>query len=474
MCLVAVSFVSADLGLSISIPNLSSTVKSTIGTGTKVITTANASISVNATLDTTNTVSSLRLVIADIVTPLANLFSGIQNATTDKSGNTDTVISAISDLVTATATAFGTAISDAAALQSVIKSGSYNGLTGNLTAISDTANTLSTVFSDISTLLTQITSAEYAYTANNVSKVITATVVGTITKPLKYIVGNLTTIGTIITAVGKDKQVAIALQAAANASMNSGLKDLVSASTSFNKTVNSLQTSTFRLSTTSLISINNSYATILAKSALYNGGDKTNLTTFLAANIDANTTAMAQVMTSTQSVTETVFTTLSTETSNIASALLLGINNITNTASTSDSKYASACENKYGAMYKQPTVSMARLAPCLSQETSGFSTLLQAVNVQFSGLVYAVGASAVKLNLCTVSNGNCSVSYFADFTAFSDLVTAQYNLLTTLVTTDNNILTARVDNCIVAVSNDIQDVSSAIQNKFGNCLTTGS
>ncbi|XP_058446686.1 mucin-3A-like [Malaya genurostris] len=470
---VAFSSVCGDLGLKIGIPSLSASVKSSIGNGISIITAANASFTVNATLDSSGAVAALRLVVADFVLPLGSLLTGIQSATTNTSGYTADVITTLDGLVTTASTALGTAMTDAATLATTTRPAWYSSLTTGLTNLSTLVSSLTSVFDAIGILLTTISSATYAYTPSNVTKVITSTVVGTITTPLTYIAGNLTSIGSAITAIGKDKQTTVILVAAANATITKDSNALAVVSTAFNKSATDLQSAIIALSATSLAAINTSYSTILARSALYNGGVATNLTTFLYGNLAVNSTAMATVVSSTQNTTSTVYATLSTEMSNVATALIAGLANITNVTSTSSSKYASMCQAKYGSLYKQPDLSLSRLAPCLQLETAGFNTLLQAVGTQFNALVSAVGVSALRLNLCTVTNGNCSVSYFADFPSFTDRATAVYTIITTLVSVSETVLTGRASNCLVAVSNDIQDNSQLTQNQFGACLTTG-
>ncbi|XP_058452323.1 uncharacterized protein LOC131430996 [Malaya genurostris] len=471
--LLVVRFVSGDLGLTITIPNLSSSVKSTIGNGIKVITAANASITVNTTLDASGALRTLRTLMNEIVPSIGNLLSGIQNATTNKSGDTDSVANSINAIISDVGSAIATAVEDNFSLGSVTKDVWFNGLIGNLWAITASVNSFSEAFNGVSTLLSDISSAEYPYTSNNVTKVITPAVINSISTPLKYVIGNLTSAGTIITAIGKDKQAAVALKTAANKTMNNDLTRLVSVSASFNKTMTDVQTSIIRLANTSLIAINNTYKDILARKMLYNGGETTNLTSYLALNILTNNSILGNIGLTYSVYQDMVSTALIEETSNIVNALTLGLSNVTDMASTNASKYATSCANKYGSMFQQSTVSMTRLAPCIQQETSGFSSLLQAVQVQFNALIQDGGASALKLNFCTVPNGNCSVSYFASFDVLGDTVATRYSMVFGLLA-QPAIIARRIRACIIAVSNDIQDVSSVIQNKFGKCLTTGS
>ncbi|XP_055549296.1 uncharacterized protein LOC129732432 [Wyeomyia smithii] len=470
--LVAIGLVSADLGLKVSITTLTS-LRNAVRNGVKMITAANASFTVNATLDASGAVTALRLVVADLVVPVGNLLSGIQSATNNKTGPADDVVMNLTSLVTEAGTSVGMALTDAAALETVTKPSWYNALKGNLSSASSDFSDLSSALSDLGTLLTTASSAQYPYTANNITQLITAAAVNSVVTPINYILGNLTMVSTIISNIGKAKQASVALQVNANKTINTNLQALLPIMLAFNKTVNASSISVLKLSKAALTAINTSFVPVLAKSANYNNGDMTPLNTYLSGNSDNDATFQTTVNASAQTTQDTVYTTFNTELTNLINALSMGISNISTMASTNESKYASQCETKYASMYTQASVSVSRLDPCVSQPTPSITATVSAVGTQFTSMVLAAGATSVKLSSCTVTNGTCSVSYFTAIGTLNARVMLKYTAATDIYTGDQTTLTAGIDDCITAVSKDIQDVSGTIQDKFVSCLQTG-
>ncbi|XP_065080859.1 uncharacterized protein LOC135703544 [Ochlerotatus camptorhynchus] len=469
-----VGFASGDLGLTITIQGLSSNVRRSIGSGVKPVISANSSITVNATLDSSGTIIMLRSIVADVVNPMGTLLEAIENSTTDKSGDPTAVTASIDSLVTSSVMAIGNAIKTIGGSQIALDPEDYTVLNGNMTQLSEEVNSLTNVLSSLGNVLDQVNTANPPYTGWNVSTIITPALISTYTTPLKNISSTLSTLGSLISIIGKEKQFIIQRAVNLNDSIDSSLKSLVQVTTNFNRSSYDVLSNVASASVNSLKSINQSYAGILAKAASINNGNVTSLTNFLANTSTIAAVALSNIENNTASVTLNLAYVLANQTTNASLALYNGLKNITDMAFTSSSEFSMACERKYGAMLLQPGVSLTRLNLCLQAEIIRLTNFGQfGVSGFFSDVLKWVGLPAVRLNTCSVPNGTCIATAFNAFSDFSSRLEVKYNLISDQVMIEQTQVLDRATGCVNIVSSDLQDVVHSIQNKFVTCLTTG-
>lgn len=381
-------------------------------------------------------------------------------------------------------------------LQTVINPSTYNELRGNLTQLSTEVKLLATAQNVLVSTLNEVNMADPPYTARNVSMVITSSLIADYTSPLRNISSILSMLGTLMSTIAKEKQATIMQRLNLNETVDTSLKNLIQVVTNLNRTNYGVYSSVIRASDNSLKSINQTYAAVLSKASNFNNGNMTNLTNFLANTSTVASSALDEIQNNTASFTLNLAYALGNQTTNISQSIYNGIRNVSDTASTSDSIYARTCERKYAAMFQQSGLSPSRLNFCLQSEGASLASLAQLViPAMFADILRWVGPQVLRINMCSVANGTCSVGvssdfklrigqvdsfkyfkFFQAFNAFSDFssrMSTKYDLMRRAVLAEQDLALYRATSCIDAVSNDIQDLAIIIQDKFVNCLTTG-
>ncbi|XP_062548063.1 uncharacterized protein LOC134213252 [Armigeres subalbatus] len=471
---IAINFCSCDLGLNISILGVPLSVSRAIGAGVQPVISANSTISTNETVDSSGVLTSLQSIVNDVVSPLNALLSDTVNTASDKSGDPTKLFANLDDLAKATISAIDDAQTTSADIQSVISPSTYALLNGSLEQLAVDVSALTTVQNTLVDALNNVTTADPPFTTRNITTVITASLISNYTSSLKSISTTLSTLGRVITTAAKDKQSTIMKELTLNDTIDSSLSNLIQVVTSFNRTSYGVFNSVIRASDNSLRSLNQSYTTIISKASNYNHGDMTNLTNFLTNASAIVSAATAKIESNTAAITLQLAYTLGNQTTNISTVLYNAVKNISSLATTSTSAYSSACERKYVGLFQQPGLSVSRLNSCIQSEGPGLTTFAQiAVPGLYNDVLRWVGPQVVRLNLCSVPNGNCSVVAFSAFSDLYSQLEIKYNLIRDSVLSEQNIVLYRATSCINAVSSDLQDVASSIQDRFGNCLTTG-
>ncbi|XP_021702834.1 uncharacterized protein LOC23687779 [Aedes aegypti] len=316
--------------------------------------------------------------------------------------------------------------------------------------------------------------ADPPYTARNVSMVITSSLITDYTSPLRNISSILSMLGTLMSTIAKEKQATIMQRLNLNETVDTSLKNLIQVVTNLNRTNYGVYSSVIRASDNSLKSINQTYAAVLSKASNFNNGNMTNLINFLANTSTVASGALDEIQNNTASFTLNLAYALGNQTTNISQSIYNGIRNVSDTASTSDSIYARICERKYAAMFQQSGLSPSRLNFCLQSEGASLSSFAQLViPAMFADIFRWVGPQVLRINMCSVANGTCSVGAFNAFSDFSSRMSTKYDLMRRAVLAEQDLALYRATSCIDAVSNDIQDLAIIIQDKFVNCMTTG-
>ncbi|EJY57478.1 AAEL017359-PA [Aedes aegypti] len=419
--LVAIgSFVNGDLGLNFAIQGVPYSVNRAIGMGVQPVVSANLTISLNETMDSSGVLGILRSIGNEVVTPLDLLMAGIISAASDKSGDPSTVFASLQLWHW----------KNLRQLQQIYK--------------------------------------------QNVSMVITSSLITDYTSPLRNISSILSMLGTLMSTIAKEKQATIMQRLNLNETVDTSLKNLIQVVTNLNRTNYGVYSSVIRASDNSLKSINQTYAAVLSKASNFNNGNMTNLINFLANTSTVASGALDEIQNNTASFTLNLAYALGNQTTNISQSIYNGIRNVSDTASTSDSIYARICERKYAAMFQQSGLSPSRLNFCLQSEGASLSSFAQLViPAMFADIFRWVGPQVLRINMCSVANGTCSVGAFNAFSDFSSRMSTKYDLMRRAVLAEQDLALYRATSCIDAVSNDIQDLAIIIQDKFVNCMTTG-
>ncbi|XP_029725367.2 uncharacterized protein LOC109623228 [Aedes albopictus] len=474
VALMATGFANCDLGLKIAIQGVPNSVSRAIGAGVQPVIAAKMTISINETLDSSGVLKMLRSIASDVVVPLESLLAGINDAASDKSGDSATLFENLNGLVESSAMALSKAQITVVGLQSVLNPTTYQDFSGNLTHLAAEVNSLVTVQSVLLSALNEVNTADPPYTARNVSMVITSDLISIYTTSLKSISSALSTLGSLISTIVKEKQATILQKLNLNDSVDTALKNLIQVVTNFNRTSYGVYSSAIRASDNSLKSLNQAYAPVLSKASTYNNGNMTNLMNFLANASTVASVALDNIRNNTAALTLQLAYTLGNQTTNISQTLYNGIQNISDTASTSTSTFSRTCERKYTTMFQQPGLSPSRLNLCLQSEGASLASFAQVtVPGLFGDVLRWVGPQVVRINMCSVSNGTCSVAAFDAISDFSSRLQMKYDMMSSVVIAEQNLSLYRIINCVDTVSNDIQDGVLSIQDKSVNCLTTG-
>ncbi|XP_053692308.1 uncharacterized protein LOC128740767 [Sabethes cyaneus] len=448
-------------------------IKTAIAPSVKALQTAITGITIDPTLDTSGALTVLKQLGTDLLTPITGLFTAIQTALTAPCCDPTAVLTPVQTALTAAQAAITTAQTTVQPLQAVVKASTYTSLTSGLQAMLDAITASTTSFTNFQMLLVQVASASPPYTASTVTKVITADVAAAVAAPLKALVSGISSVSAVVTTVNKDVTTAVSIVAKTNTAINKGVAALVKPWTAFTKAVNDAIASIAKTSASSISSITSSYNAVLTKSTMYNMGDMTLLNTFLAAFPGLSQTTLTTVQTGAAGVLMATLTALTDQEALITPAITTAVNTMITTASTSQSSFAATCLNKYSTVLQGNTVAMSLLGGCVTPETSSVSMMVSTVSAELASIVSASNAAAVKLNLCTVANGQCSVAVFMAFTDLGTRIMDMFGAAGTIATVFDATQTLRVSTCLAAVSADIQDVVAQAQASFTTCLTTG-
>ncbi|EJY57477.1 AAEL017474-PA [Aedes aegypti] len=471
---LASSAVYCDFGVPVGVPNLSVGIRLAIGLGVQPVMFVKNAIHVNASVDPSGVLPVLEIIVSNVTYPLGDLLTAILRSSSNSASNVTGVFQSLENLTACTSMAIASAQKAALQLQTTILSTLYSNLTDSLKMLSNQVTDLGLALDQLMTTFQTISTAYPPYTTANISTIITPALVSSITTPLRNLSNTLVSVTVDVLSIGRDRQNAIYYSNNINITLANDNATLAQYVVAVNRTATSTLKSSIQMANIALAGITQSYTYIEASPSNYNNGNLTKLNAFLANVTALNGTAFAKVIDATNSLIGNVSSTIDKETEKVGATLYEAIQKLTNLTSISSSPFADTCLQNYAQDLTGPYASLTRFLPCIQLELGGFLPITQAATVRFSAVRTSVSSSAMRLNFCSIPNGNCTVSYFTDFDDYTVRLANGLTLATEVVSFGMYTIQGRMTDCVRAVSSDIQDVIAVVQKNYETCLTSGS
>ncbi|XP_065080860.1 uncharacterized protein LOC135703545 [Ochlerotatus camptorhynchus] len=463
----------ADFGLNATVPNLRTSVSAAIGSGVDPLLAANRSITVDVAADVTEILAALVTVTNSVNASVSKIFTATQDVVTDDNtarvqlfGKLCKALQEAND-VNSIASAMDVFVQN-------LDSTTNSAISANMTNLKYHKNTLNSVFRTISNGVKAAEAAEAPVTNANVGNFITPAMVTSLADGLSSITTCVNNIADLFTKVIDNQMNAAAQVAKVNASANTAVRSLATTFNTFSSnTVEScrIAVQTEKSATSNIIA---SFSPILDNSDSFNGGDVSNLNSYIETLKQLNKTYAQTVMSNYETVQARVFEMLTTQTQLVAVTLYNATKSIIYADAPSMSEHVSTCTAKYIGQLMAPPVQVSRLSSCLSPETDtllNYDPMLAPLMLQLQTDASAI--SSVRMLSCTRSNGQCSSVYFSAYDGLAVQVEAQLKNLNTVLGNELKFLQSRVETCVTAITADINDNIHTIQTNFLNCLTTG-
>ncbi|XP_062552258.1 uncharacterized protein LOC134217503 [Armigeres subalbatus] len=463
-----------DFGVPVSVPDLSVGIRLAIGLGVQPVMFVKNAIHVNASVDPSGVLPVLETIVSNVTYPLGDLLTVILRSSSNSVTNVTDVFRTLEKLSASTSLAIAGAQKSATKLQTTISSTLYSNITDSLAMLSNQVTDLGLALEQLMTTFLTISTAYPPFTTANVSMIITPGLISTVTTPLRNLSNTLVSVTVDVLSIGRDRQNAIYYSNNINITLANDNATLTQYVVAVNKTAISTLKSAIQMANIALAGITQSYTYIEATPSNYNNGNLTKLNAFLANVTALNSTAFAKVIDATNSLIGNVSSTVNKETDRLGATLYAAIQNLTNLTSISSSPFADTCLQNYAQELTGPYSSLTRFLPCIQLELGGFLPITQAATVRFSAVRTSVSSSAMRLNFCSIPNGNCTVSYFTDFDDYTVRLANGLTLATEVISFGMYTIQGRMTDCVRAVSSDIQDVIAVVQRNYGTCLVSGS
>lgn len=404
------SVVYCDFGVPVNVPNLSVGIRLAIGLGVQPVMFVRNAIRVNATLDPSGVLPVLETIVCNVTYPMGDLLTAILRASSKSGPNVRSVFRQLQNLTSSTSTAIVNAQAVASTLQMSISSVLYSNLTDSLNMLANQVTDLGNALQQLMSTFQTISTSYPPYTVANVSMIVTPGLVSAVTTPLRHLSNTMVSVTVDVLSIGRDRQNAIYYSNSINTTLANDNATLAQYVMAVNKTATSTLHSAIQMANIALSGITLSYTYIEASPSNYNNGNLTKLNAFLTNVTAVNSTAFAKVVDATEALVGNVSSTVNLETLKVGATLHTAIQHLTNQTSISSSPFADTCLQNYAQELTGPYSSLTRFLPCIQLELGGFLPITQAATVRFSAVRTSVSSSAMRLNFCSIPNGNCTVS----------------------------------------------------------------
>ncbi|XP_055549293.1 uncharacterized protein LOC129732429 [Wyeomyia smithii] len=469
--------VTADLGLNVTVPGLVSGMTNAVGQGVIALIKANGTIKNNAELDPSGGLTTLVLVVNNVTSPLNKLLGTALSVSSSKTPNDQRMFASISSLTSDTETAVGKALIAAQDLQRSIRPLQFDEIQENISMIISNLPILQDAFTVLSTTVSLAQNSEFTNSTRIVNDFFPESIVNTVINPVRAITDSVNRLAKLVTAVAKDKMVALNVQTGVNTTLNNNYKIIRSAITAFNRTSSDVNSTTVKYGYSIGSAIDQLYNSITSRPQNYNGGDISNLNTFLSDvksylnySNDNITEALSQLQ-------QNVTTMVNLKTNQTAQLLLDTAQNLSIQAYTSGSDYADRCIGKYSGQLNQNPLLVNRVASaCLQSENDNFGaiTRMHRMLLDQTKTLAGSGTATILSRQCSQGLSSCMETHFTSFQDLSQRVSEKLQLSNQLIEQEIQAIQSRIETCTTAVAGDIADNTVQVQTKFTNCLTSGS
>lgn len=400
--------VQADLGLSITIPNLNAYATYGIGNGVNSLDAVSTSAAVNANVDGTGALGKIQSTVAAASNPLNMLFQKVLSATNDKTTNKDTLFTALSTQIDDTNTALATAKTTANTLGTTVKPSELTAITNAIDSVTQKVTNLKSTLNQLKTGVDQAAAATPAVTSSTVGRYVTPNMILALSNSLAAITTDTNALATALQTSVNSRNSAIHIQRTVNQTVSDSKTYVTAIATSFNNTVDNVQASLQQHGQATVTILNNAYSTITSYSSSWNQGIITNLTNFLTnyANL-IQTNFRANLTTGVNYIEPNVTKALNTQIANLTTAITANGTYISNTGAASDSIYATGCTLRYKGQLLASSNSMNRLVGCVQLEVPNVGSVRQYGKFMLDLAKHDAARTMAQLQLCVRRNGVC-------------------------------------------------------------------
>ncbi|XP_055589046.1 uncharacterized protein LOC129741347 [Uranotaenia lowii] len=463
-----------DLGLNVGVPGFVQSVAKAVGNPIIPLTKANATIRVDVKDDESDTLINLIKVSNNVTFPMNKMLGYVLRMPTMKNMSTCDVFNNVSKLIMETELSIKALDSTVQQIENKTKSGNYEALYSNYSNIAESLGELLSNVSHLYEIVKLIETEEYPVTVENVTNFINSTVQSNFTSPLRSISSSILKVADLIRVIATERIQSVTFLKEIKTVTRNNRNSIEAHSAAYNKSVTDTLERISNIRINTFKSINETYKSILSKSADYNGGVMTNLTQFLQDMQTANASFSQFVEFGTNYSKEQVNQTLEQQL-NLTSTVLLNVaTNISNEAATNSSQFVGPCLQRARQHLLTPPLSLDRLSTCMAQEANSYQTSIIFVQNQMEvARLAAVSIATQMAKVCHKTNGKCAGAFFGAFPEHSVWVQDKVSAVSGGVADDSYVIMSKIQNCIMGTAGELEDNILDVENRFNSCLASG-
>lgn len=460
--------VQCSFGLDVPVPVLTNSITQAIGTGVTALVRTNGTFKGSVEVDSSGTIQALITIANNVSKPMDQLLSGIMSVASARKGNISELFGNINKLIPDTSSAVRNASVIVGNLEGLTKTYLLAGLSTSLDSLLGGLSDLASGWQNLTSAANDAVNSPSPVTLQNITNFINASLVSNVTAPLKAVQINIMGVTAFVSTIGSERTQAIKQQAQINTTINNAVRNVVTAEVNFNRTVKELfqrisqqQINTFKM-------INQTFAPVYARVDSFNGGNVTNMTTFLSDLAALNAYKLQHIEDSTNYTMEEMYSLLNDQTSLLSNTLLNISSYITNQGVTSNTQFSTQCAQKH--IPELQNLPYVKLPTCLTSELTSFRSTAQFAQLQLDQIRDATNALYAQISkLCQRTTGSCAAQLFATFPDQLQWVQVKMFVLWSGIVNDQHIVTGRIRNCVRAATTDLIEAAQAVAERFDSC-----
>uniref|UniRef100_A0A182MBU9 Protein TsetseEP domain-containing protein n=1 Tax=Anopheles culicifacies TaxID=139723 RepID=A0A182MBU9_9DIPT len=445
-----------DFGLPYSVPGFDANFRSGIGSGIVAIVKANATLlKYEANLDRSGATTTLFTVANNLTSPLNKLLGHV--AATFGANSTDALQTLMDELqasVLPTTSALEQASSTVRTLQGAIRPNVLDTLTANVSTVASEIGTLARNWPPFAEALRTAGSSDSTYSSANVSTLITASMVESLTSPILLINSALADIANAFGAIAKDRTTAIGYETTTNTSIQNALQDLSGIVTIANRTLTDTARQMEQQSNGTVRQVRDGYSSLLTR--LGDTPESTTVKTYLqnteAQGLEHNKRTgelLRDLASNYRQIIQSAGDAIGTRLRNATGSLI-------DESTVSDNSFADRCLQRYIGDFRQAPYLPTRLSVCYQVDSRTVGYFTSANNAFLEQLRNTATYGNQALSVCGQGSSNCTAEYVEQLEGFSKQNQARLNAFVTLLAEEMVALGERYDACTRAIRADIE------------------